>query len=134
MFRCRIISQTSKPGITDGTMNENLNLFFPSQCFIFFKYTEAGLLDHRIALFIIFSGTSILFSVVAVPVYFLIFRCRVISQTCKPSLLDGKMNENVNFFKSQKTAQNTNTQLKLLLCLQRTKKDQCVTSQCLKSC
>lgn len=101
MFRCRIISQTSKPGITDGKMNENLNLFFQvSVSFSLNKYTEAGLLDHRIALFIIFSGTSILSSVVAVPIYFLIFRCRVISQTCKPSLLDGKMNENVNFFKS----------------------------------
>lgn len=80
-------------------MRIKIYFFQVSVLFSLNKYTEAGLLDHRIALFIIFSGTSILFSVVAVPSYFLIFRCRVISQTCKPSI-DGKRNKNVNFLKS----------------------------------
>ena len=33
------------------------------------KYPGVGLLDHMVALFLIFKGTSILFSIDAVPVY-----------------------------------------------------------------
>ena len=34
-------------------------------------YPEVGLLDHMVVLCLIFRGTSILFSIIAVPIYFL---------------------------------------------------------------
>ena len=42
---------------------QTIFFFFPDIC------PGVGLLDHKIGLFLVFQGTSILFSIVAVPIY-----------------------------------------------------------------
>ena len=57
--------------VNNAAVNVWMQISFSVSFFIFFKkkYPEVGLLDPRIVLFLIFWGTSLCFSLVAVPIY-----------------------------------------------------------------
>ena len=57
--------------VNNATVNMRLLINVQISVFIFFldKYPEVELLDHMAILFLVFLGISILFSIVAVPVY-----------------------------------------------------------------
>ena len=51
-------------------MNTEVHASFQISVFIFFGYIPwSGILDHMVILFLVFWGTSILFSTVAAPIY-----------------------------------------------------------------
>ena len=53
--------------VNNAAMNIGVHIFFQISVFIFFrKIPIYGYLDHMVVLFLIISGTSILFSIVAV--------------------------------------------------------------------
>ena len=53
----------------NSAMNIGVHISFRVSAFVFFGYPEVELLDHLVVLFLIFSGTTILFSIVAAPIY-----------------------------------------------------------------
>ena len=51
-------------------MNIGVHMTYQISVFIFFKYIpRSGILDHKVVLSLVFWGTSVLFSIVAVPIY-----------------------------------------------------------------
>ena len=54
--------------VNSASVNTRVHVSFQSRVFPDIC-PELGLLDHMVALFLVFSGTSILFSIVAVSVY-----------------------------------------------------------------
>lgn len=57
--------------MNNAAVNIGVVYIFLNWCFPFSldKYSEVKLLDHKLVLFLIFRGISILFSIVVVPVY-----------------------------------------------------------------
>ena len=56
--------------VNSAAMNFGVHVSFQIRVFVFSWYMpRSGILDHMLALFLDFSGTSILFSIVAAPVY-----------------------------------------------------------------
>ena len=70
--------------VNNTTVNIRIHIWFPSSVFIFSreKYSEVKLLDYVIILFKNFWGTSILFSIVAVPVYVPLTVLHILTSTC----------------------------------------------------
>ena len=63
-------SQRVRPDCAAELMNIGVYVSFQIKVFIFpSTYPGVGLLDHMVALFLIFKGISILFSIVTAPIY-----------------------------------------------------------------
>ena len=72
--------------VNNSTMNTEVHISFKLVfSFSLNIYTRVELLDHMVVLFLIFWGPSILFSIVAIPIYFLptVYKFPISSHPCQ---------------------------------------------------